>query len=165
MTAGGPKVLCVYIRNLSLIVRGALVNRGDKIGNGFRCVPESAGDGADWSCACSGGIGASGRGATTASSANGVWSLSRPGAEEGSSCACWGDENRLSKSCEKTAGGLADNMAAATNRIRHQCPRFRRLSVMVLQPGKVFLLAKYRHHDECAVRKREASVDICRVSD
>jgi hypothetical protein len=39
------------------------------------------------------------------------------------------------------------------------------LFVMVLQPGKVFLLAKYRHHDECAVRKREASVDICRVSD
>jgi hypothetical protein len=39
------------------------------------------------------------------------------------------------------------------------------LFVMVLQPGKVFLLAKYRHHDECAVRKREAFVDICRVSD
>src|ERR1700745_890164 len=56
-------------------------------------------------------------------------------------------------------------MAAATNRIPDKCPRFKRLFVMVLQPGKVFLLAKYRHHDERAVRKREASVDICRVSD
>ena len=30
---------------------------------------------------------------------------------------------------------------------------------------KVFLLAKCRHHDEGAVRKREAFVRICMVSD
>jgi hypothetical protein len=56
-------------------------------------------------------------------------------------------------------------MAAATNRMPDKCPRFTRLIVMVLQPGKVSLLANYRHHDESAVRKREASVDICMVSD
>jgi len=56
-------------------------------------------------------------------------------------------------------------MAAATNRMPDKCPRFTRLFVMVHHAGKVFLLAKYRDHDGCAVRKREASVSICRVSD
>jgi hypothetical protein len=55
-------------------------------------------------------------------------------------------------------------MAAATNKIA-ECPHLTRFFVMILQPGKVFLLAKYRHHDECAVRKREASVNICMVSE
>jgi hypothetical protein len=36
---------------------------------------------------------------------------------------------------------------------------------MVLHAGKVFLLAKYRDHDGCGVRKGEAFVRICMVSD
>jgi len=34
---------------------------------------------------------------------------------------------------------------------------------MVLRAGKVFLLAKYDDHDDCAVRKGEAFVGICMV--
>jgi hypothetical protein len=55
-------------------------------------------------------------------------------------------------------------MAAATTNIA-ECPHLARFFVMILQPGNVFLLANYRHHDECAVRKREASVNICMASD
>jgi len=55
-------------------------------------------------------------------------------------------------------------MAAATNKIV-ECPHWRRFFVMIHQPGKVFLPARYRHHDERAVRKREASVDICMALD
>ena len=56
-------------------------------------------------------------------------------------------------------------MAAATNRVPDKYPNLTRLFVMVLQAGKVFLAEKYRDHDECAVRKREASVNICMASD
>jgi hypothetical protein len=55
-------------------------------------------------------------------------------------------------------------MAAASNRMPDKRPDLTRLFVMVLHAGKVFLLAKYRDHDECAVRKREAFVRICMVS-
>jgi hypothetical protein len=50
---------------------------------------------------------------------------------------------------------------AAANKMPDKCPNLRRLFVMVHHAGKVFLPAKYRGHDECAVRKREASVSIC----
>jgi hypothetical protein len=52
-------------------------------------------------------------------------------------------------------------MAATTNRMPDKCPN---LFVMVLHPGKMFLFAKYRDRDECAVRKGEAFVRICMVS-
>ena len=55
-------------------------------------------------------------------------------------------------------------MAAATTNIA-EYPHLARFFVMIHQPGKVFLLANYRHHDERAVRKREASVNICMASD
>ena len=54
---------------------------------------------------------------------------------------------------------------AAANKMPDKCPNLRRLFVMVHHAGKVFLLAKYWQHDEGAVKKREAFVRICMVSD
>jgi hypothetical protein len=51
------------------------------------------------------------------------------------------DAERLSKSCEKTAQGQAENTAAATKRMPDKRPTLARLFVMILQTGKVFLLA------------------------
>lgn len=47
-----------------------------------------------------------------------------------------------------------------TNR-RERRPRLWRWFFMVLQPGKVFLFAKYREQDGCAVRNGEAFVRLC----
>jgi len=44
-------------------------------------------------------------------------------------------------------------MSKSNAMVRHVSPR-----------RKVFLVAKYRHHEGCAVRKREAFVRICMVS-
>jgi hypothetical protein len=49
-------------------------------------------------------------------------------------------------------------MEATTNRMPDKRPN---LFVMVLHAGKMFLFAKYRDHDKCAVRKGEAFVRIC----
>jgi hypothetical protein len=90
-----------------------------------------------------------------------MWFLAWSGTDGESTCECKVDGDRFSESCEKTVPGETENKAAATSKVPYNCPS---VFVMVLQAGKVFLLAKYRDHDECAVRKRAAFVRICMVS-